>query len=32
LYCICKGLGEPNILTEEQMLDVMKKFKTYRYR
>lgn len=32
LYCVCKGLGEPNILTEAQMLDVMKKFKTYRYR
>ncbi|HHX19661.1 MAG TPA: L-fuculose-phosphate aldolase [Clostridiaceae bacterium] len=32
LYCICKTLGEPNILTKDQMLDVMKKFKTYRYR
>lgn len=32
LYCITKSLGQPNILTEAQMTDVMKKFKTYKYK
>lgn len=31
IYCITKSLGEPNILTKDQMDEVMKKFKTYRY-
>lgn len=32
LYCITKSLGQPNILTEPQMMEVMKKFKTYKYK
>lgn len=32
LYCITKSLGNPNILTEDQMTEVMKKFKTYKYK
>ena len=32
LYCITKSLGQPNILTETQMIEVMKKFKTYKYK
>jgi len=32
VYYLTKTLGEPNILTEEEMLDVMKKFDTYQYR
>lgn len=31
IYYLTKTLGEPNLLTEAQMLDVMKKFNTYRY-
>jgi len=32
IYCITKSMGEPNILTEEQMTDVMKKFNTFKYK
>lgn len=32
LYCVTKSLGEPNILSGEQMLEVMKKFGTCPYR
>lgn len=32
IYCITKSLGEPNILTDDQMVDVMKKFNTYSYK
>lgn len=32
LYYRTKNLGEPNILTDEQMGEVMKKFGTYKYR
>ncbi|MEG2852661.1 MAG: class II aldolase/adducin family protein, partial [Hydrogenoanaerobacterium sp.] len=32
LYCVTKSLGEPNILSSEQMLEVMKKFGTCPYR
>lgn len=32
IYCITKSLGQPNILTEAQMKDVMKKFNTYSYK
>lgn len=31
IYCITKSLGAPIILTNDQMDEVMKKFKTYRY-
>ncbi|MDY0234831.1 MAG: L-fuculose-phosphate aldolase [Gudongella sp.] len=32
IYCITKSLGEPNILSNDQMDDVMKKFNTYNYK
>lgn len=32
IYCITKSLGEPKILSNLQMDDVMKKFNTYRYK
>ncbi len=32
LYCITKSLGSPNILNQSQMDEVMKKFKTYKYK
>lgn len=32
IYYLTKSLGEPNILTRENMDDVMKKFNTYKYR
>lgn len=32
IYCITKSLGEPNILSNDQMKDVMKKFSTYSYK
>lgn len=32
IYFITKSLGEPNILTEVQMEEVMKKFDTYKYK
>ncbi|WP_262428190.1 hypothetical protein [Paratissierella segnis] len=32
IYYLTKALGGPNILTKEQMDEVMKKFNTYKYR
>lgn len=32
IYYLTKSLGEPNILTNEDMADVMKKFGTYKYK
>lgn len=32
IYCITKSLGEPKILSNLQMDDVMKKFNTYKYK
>lgn len=32
IFCITKSLGEPNIINDSQMEDVLKKFNTYRYR
>lgn len=32
IYCITKSLGQPNILSSDQMDDVMKKFNTYTYK
>ena len=32
IFCITKTLGEPNIISDTQMEDVLKKFNTYRYR
>lgn len=32
IYCITKAMGEPKILTEENMEDVMKKFNTFKYK
>ncbi|MDD4569809.1 MAG: L-fuculose-phosphate aldolase [Tepidanaerobacteraceae bacterium] len=32
IYCITKALGEPNLLSQSQMDDVMKKFNTYKYK
>ncbi|NMA49601.1 MAG: L-fuculose-phosphate aldolase [Tissierellia bacterium] len=32
IYCITKSIGEPNILTKDQMDEVMKKFNTYNYK
>lgn len=32
IFCITKGLGKPNIISDNQMEDVLKKFNTYRYR
>lgn len=32
IFCITKGLGEPNLISDSQMEDVLKKFNTYRYR
>lgn len=32
IFCITKSLGEPNIINDSQMEDVLKKFNTYSYR
>ena len=32
IYCITKSMGEPNILTKDQMDEVIKKFNTYNYK
>lgn len=32
IFCITKSLGEPNIISDSQMEDVLKKFNTYKYR
>lgn len=32
IYCITKALGEPNLLSQPQMDEVMKKFNTYKYK
>lgn len=32
IFCITKTLGQPNIISDRQMEDVLKKFNTYRYR
>ncbi|MGO1470014.1 MAG: L-fuculose-phosphate aldolase [Tissierella sp.] len=32
IFCITKGLGKPNIISDNQMEDVLKKFNTYSYR
>lgn len=32
IFCITKGLGKPNIISDKQMEDVLKKFNTYSYR
>lgn len=32
IFCITKGLGNPNIISDPEMEDVLKKFNTYRYR
>lgn len=31
IYCITKAMGEPKLISEEEMTDVMKKFNTYKY-
>lgn len=32
IFCITKSLGQPNIISDSQMEDVLKKFDTYKYR
>ncbi|NLW43276.1 MAG: fuculose phosphate aldolase, partial [Tissierellia bacterium] len=32
LQYLTRSLGEPKLLSEEQMIEVMKKFKTYKYK
>ena len=32
IFCITKSLGDPNIISDSQMEDVLKKFNTYKYR
>lgn len=32
IFCITKSLGNPNIISDSQMEDVLKKFNTYKYR